>query len=236
MQIAPQGMEIERIYSRILAGSTRSLAITSANPGDGVTSIALALAQRSLLAGQSTLLVDLNLYRPSLDGLLRLDTSMSPSGLLSKPQLVCTEKRTIALTGVTAPSKRDIVMKLRKPGILEECISEWQQEFDRVIFDTAPLNHANESSIPAERVAAACEGSLLVVLAGRTTEAMASTAVDRLKSNGAQLLGCVFNDRDNPPLKSELLREVRRLESRFGTLAHRFERWIGKSSLLSLEV
>ena len=46
----------------------RPLAVTVANSGEGVT----ALAHRNLMVGRSTLMVDLNLWNPSLNGVLDL--------------------------------------------------------------------------------------------------------------------------------------------------------------------
>ena len=158
------------------------------------------------------------------------------SAAFNRPQLVTVQEQPIALTGITSPTRRDLVIKLRKPGELEQLIAEWQQSFDTIIFDTSPINRINASNIPAERVAAACDGCLLVVLAGNTTEAMVSGAAEKLKLAGANLLGCISNDRDNPPLKSELLRETQRLESRFGSLAKRIGNWIRKNHLLSTEI
>lgn len=68
MEIPPLNREIEQVYAGVLAKGARAVAVTSAGPGEGVTSVASALAQRSLLAGQSTLLVDLNLNNPSFSG------------------------------------------------------------------------------------------------------------------------------------------------------------------------
>jgi len=236
MRIPPQNMEIEQIYSQVLGEKNRTIAISSANHAEGVTSIALALAQRNLLAGHSTLLVDLNLYRPALNPLLTLDPPCLKTELFNKPQLVTVQQQSIVLLGITSPTRRDLVIKLRKPGVLEQFIVEWRQTFDSIIFDTSPINRINANNIPAERVAAACDGALLVVLAGSTTEAMVSTAVEKLNLAGANLLGCIFNDRDNPPLRSELLREVRRLEPRFGGFAQRLSRWIWQNRLLSMEI
>jgi protein-tyrosine kinase len=236
MQIPPQSMEIEKIYSQHQRESSRSIAVCSANRGEGVTSVALALAQRNLLAGHSTLVVDLNLYRPALNTLLILDEPALETGVLDKPRIVTVKQQPIALIGITSPSHRDLVMKLRKPGVLEELIIEWKKSFDIIIFDTSPINCVNANNIPAERIAEACDGCLLVVLAGNTTESMVSVAVEKLKCTNAILLGCVLNDRDNPSLKRELLRETRRLESICSGLAKRIGNWIRNSHLLSMEI
>jgi len=238
MYIPPQNMEIEKIYCNLLMGHNNSIAICSANQGEGVTSIALALAQRNLLAGKSTLVVDFNLYRPSFNKLLPTDTNkLTSDESLESPQLVTTnEQDSVALIGVTSPKRRDLVLKLRHPGILEQCIEEWKTSYDTIIFDTSPINRVNANNIPAERVAAACDACLLVVLAGHTTEAMVTSAVDKLNTAGAQLQGCIYNDRDNPTLQKELLREVSRLEPKHNWLTRTIRNLINNSRLLTLEI
>lgn len=220
MFIPPQNIEIQQIYSRLLGKGKQSISISSASSGEGVTSVAIALAQHNLLAGHSTLLVDLNLHHPELDTLLDLEPNLSENqGLLDHPRLVCTQSNNAALTGVIAPNRRDLMMKLRKPGVLEQCIREWQETYDTVIIDTSPLNQFNSNNIPPERVAAACDGCVLIVLAGQSDENMVSSAVNALKSAEAELLGCVYNDRDNPSLKAELIRETKRLTPRFSHIS-----------------
>ena len=258
MNIPYQSMEIEQIYTHLLSNPSTSLAICSAQEGEGVTSLAFALAQRNLLAGHSTLLVDLNLYRPALKNLLSIEEVNLPQQdqtsdstilqvnkskkkfntdqLLGTPQLVCSANSSIVINGIVAPTQREHIMKIRQPGILEQCIEEWLQQYDTVIIDTSPLTRINAQNIPPERVAAACDGALLVVLAGQTSEAAINNAVTKLHTANAQLLGSVLNDRDNPTLKNELLREVQRIEPRLSWLARPLKRIINKSRLLALEV
>lgn len=250
MSISYHNIEIEQIYTQVLSESGRAIAVCAANAEEGVTSIALALAQRNLLAGRSTLLVDLNMYRPAIKGLLDIAAvplsammkkeSYPPHSinteLLMPAQLITTDNSTIALTGITAPEKREHVMQLRQPGVLEHCISNWLLQYDNVIIDTSPINRVNARNIPPERVATACDGALLVVLAGHTTEAMLSAAIARLQSTNAQLLGCVFNDYDNPSLKNELLREVERLEPKFSWFSKRLKKFLLNNHLLALEI
>jgi Mrp family chromosome partitioning ATPase len=234
--IPVQNMEIERIYSQLLATDYRSIAVTSCRSGEGVTSLTLALAQRNLLAGRSTLIVDLNLYRPCLIPLLQLEADMNSRSLFKPPQLMTTVSQSLALTGIDTPQGREKLVKLRKPGILEQQIDDWLKSYDTVLLDTSPLGRVNANNLPAERVAAASQATLLVVLSGDTTKAMVSAAKERLESAGAQLAGCVLNDRFNPPLKQELLREIHRITPRFDRLRNRLSRWLNNNRLLSLEV
>lgn len=237
-----QNMEIEQIYTQVFSETKCAIAICSANPGEGVTSLALALAQRNLLAGRSTLLVDLNLYRPALNNLFNVDEQSGcfpitlGNTVLTTPQMVTVKDDPLIVTGISAPLEREKIIKLRQPGVLEQCIEEWLMEFDSVIIDTSPLNRINAQNIPAERIAAACDGAILVVLAGQTNEAMVSNAVNKLKTSKSQLLGCVFNDRDNPSLKNELLREVQRIDSKCNWLSRLLKKLINNNNFLQLEV
>ncbi|MBV1961327.1 MAG: hypothetical protein KUG52_04990, partial [Immundisolibacteraceae bacterium] len=180
INIPAQNLEIERIFVQIQASNSRSVAITSANSKEGCTSVALALVERCLLAGNSTLLVDFNLYRPALQS--ALETSATNAGItqaqLTPPQLVTTDDQQLAITGVVAPDQRALIAQLRKPGGLSACIKQWQQQFQTIVFDTSPVNRANARNIPPEQVAAACDATLLVVLSGHTTAPQVATAVE----------------------------------------------------------
>ncbi len=236
MHFAAHSLEIERLYSHMTTHDIRSVAVTACNTGEGVSSLATALAQRYLLSGRSTLLVDLNLYRPSLVPLLETHQDEKPEQLFSAPQLMGFDDSNLALTGVAAPSGRSALIKLRSPGLLEQTIANWHQQFEVVILDTSPLNRINANNLPAERAAAACDSSLLVVLSGITSKAQAAEGIDRLQAAGATLGGCVLNDRYNPRLQAELQREIQRLHKYFRWLAEKLRKIVSKNRLLSLDV
>lgn len=242
INIPYQNMEIEKIYTQIFSEQGRAIAICSANSGEGVTSLAFALAQRNLLAGHSTLLVDLNLYRPALQEQLSINEASSnlpctlSQAILAIPQLVSVSNNNLTITGISAPSKRENIIKLRQPGVLKQCIGEWLKEYDCVLIDTSPLNRVNAQNIPAEQVAAACDGAILSVLTGQTSEVMISNAVNKLNTSKANILGCVFNDRDNPSLKNELLREVQRFGKICPWLSRKLTAFIHNNHLLTLDI
>lgn len=68
MSIPIQYLELESLYAATVARGIRSLAVTSSEGGEGVSSICDALARRSEADGLRTLLVDLNLYHPAAPG------------------------------------------------------------------------------------------------------------------------------------------------------------------------
>lgn len=237
MPIPPDNTEIERIYAQVMASGVRSLAICAANPNEGVSSLALALAQRNLLSGEPTLLVDLNLHKPILKNLLELDEApQADTLLLPQPQLVCGSESSVVVMGVTAPTQRDAVMRLRKPGALETCIEKFKKDYQMVVFDTTAINRVNAKNIPAETIAAACDACILVVLSGQTTEQMVALASQRLQTANASLIGCVLNDQHTPSIRYELHREIQRLRPNFNTLANWLEKKVAASKLLNTEV
>ncbi len=235
MNIPPLNMEIEQIYRHCMTSGKESLAVVSANAGEGVTSIAVALAQRSLLAGKKTLLVDMNLYRPSLSS-IDLDIPTLDKPVPTTPQLVSTAEHDVALTGVPAPTKRDHIMQLRRPGMIEQCINEWHKDYETIIFDTSPISRVNANNIPPEHIAAACDGCVMVVLAGSTTQTMIASAVKALESSGCRLVGTIINDRDNPSLKDELIREADRMPGFLGPIKRRLKNRFRNSRLLSIDL
>lgn len=235
MNIPPLNLEVERIYFQIIRNDYKTLAFASTESGEGVTSLATAIAQRSLLAGKSTLVVDLNLYHPSLES-QGMTTVKSERGLLPNPELVGVAGEHAYFTGIIAPSKRETIMELRRPGSLEAYLEEWHKDYDLVIFDTSPMSRLNANNIPPERVAAAADGTIFVVMAGQTTNAMAAESVKKLNDAGAHILGSVINDKNNPSLKVEILREIGRIKNRLPKLAGKLRKMVLSSHLLSLEI
>jgi len=229
-------IELQRIYNFVTSQNLRSVALTECNSGEGISSLALALAQRHLLAGFKTLVVDLNLYRPSLQPVLDVQETKQNDLLFPSPQLMMPQGQQIALTGVAPSNGRTPLMKLRSSGLLRNAIQKWQQEFDLVIVDTSPLNRINANNIPAEQAAAACDGAILVVLAGQTSQAEVNEGMARLKEAGANLSGCVLNDQYNPSLKTEMLREVNRLKQCSTWLGRFCHKVIANNRLLALDV
>jgi len=236
MHIPEHFLELDQIYHATLARQIRSLCITSTNPGEGVSTLVLSLARRHLLAGRSTLLLDLNLHRPSLHLTHQLPRLRATQALLSAPQPISLANTESLCAVVSAPLERNNLLKLRAPGILEGYIKQWLEKFDAVMIDASPISSINGGNLPSERSASACDATLISVLSGSTTETMIKSTVHKLNHANALVLGCVLNDRINPTLKNELLREVNRLSKHFPSIAAWLSHKIRNNPLLSLEV
>ncbi|MGL4734898.1 MAG: protein SypD [Enterovibrio sp.] len=207
MTIPALNLEVERIYYQLTRNKHSSVAIVSTNSQEGTSSVALALAHRALLAGQSALLVDLNLFHPSLESckIEPLGALASDPTLQLKPELVFVRDHGLCVTGVVVPKQRETVVAIKRPGTLQKIIEKWRQEYELIIFDTSPMARLNANNIAPEQVATACDATILVVMAGRTTDTQIGESCKRLQHVNANLLGCVLNDQHNPGLKFELL-------------------------------
>ncbi|MFC1233475.1 CpsD/CapB family tyrosine-protein kinase [Vibrio sp. F74] len=204
MTIPAMHAEIEQIFIEAELADCRSLCITSCQSGEGVTSLAIALTERYLLAGYRTLIVDLNIHRPSFSV---LDIpSLEPNAFLLEHV-----SSTQCFTGISSPLNSPAQLAYKRPGYLKKNIEEWSTEFDRIVIDTSPLLNINKSNIPAQIVANACDQTILTVLAGVTNKHDIKQAMKLLNSSQIQLLGTVLNTKEQPSLLFELSREVNRL-------------------------
>ncbi len=229
-------IELERIYSATLARDIKSLAVVSTFPGEGVSSIIIALAKRNALAGRKTLLVDLNIHNPALSSLA--NSTQPPDSLktLSSPTFIEQENSSSEIAVVTGPVERKLVLSLREPGVLESHIEAWLKDYDSVLVDTSPMSLNNGSNLPPEYIASACGGTVVTVLAGQTTNTALTNTIDKLSTAKALLIGIVINDQFNPTLKDELLREIHRLDRFFPKVAAKLRTWVNNRNILALEV
>ncbi|ROV59599.1 chromosome partitioning protein ParA [Vibrio ponticus] len=218
--------EIEQIFLEAETKQTRSLCVTACQCGDGVTTVATSLAERFLLAGYSTLLVDLNQFKPGFESIPYLSSESSFQWL----QPTNGEQ---VFTGVSLPKHPSVLVNFRNPQFLTQQVGGWLQEFDKVIIDTSPILQNNMGNIPAQSVAAACDHTLLVVLGGSTSEANLANAQQLLERSNADLIGYVLNNMNQCSLGEEMVRELNRLRFIPKTWRDKWSQQILKNEWLS---
>ena len=168
--------------------------ITSAVPGEGKTfcsvNCAVALAQQ----GYRTLLVDADLRRPSLADLFARDpqhpglsnylagqaslaAAIGPSGI---------ENLSLLAAGTPSPHPAELLVHARLAELLRD---PGFALFDRVVFDTAPINAVSDALPLVRHASILC----LVVRAGVTPVKASLRAHATLVSGGAAAVGVVLN-------------------------------------------
>ncbi len=173
----------------------RSFVVTSALPVEGKTTIASNLAISLAQFGRSVLLVDSDLRRPRLHGVLEVDNNIGLTSLVQgRSTLSATLHKTkieglsVLTSGPIPPNPSELLHSAAFGRTKEELL----QHFDYVLFDSPPMGAVTDAAILAPQV----DGVLLVIRAGTSTLHAVVGARKQLNSVSARLLGAVLNDAD----------------------------------------
>lgn len=227
-------LEIEEIYNNCIGKGMRSVAITSANPEEGCSSLAYALSLRSEADGKRTLLVEVNMLHPELGDISgHLHTDWLPSPQSADGCIMRSDDANLDI--LPAPCDTD-VLRFRNIANMSKLMEHWLENYDAVIFDTSPVNARNRNNIPAESICAMVDGAIIIVMAGVTRQTQFKAALDRLNQNDVSLIGIVFNDYRNPRLADEICRETHRLDNWFPNLMHKIRRYVRKSPFFNIDI
>lgn len=171
----------------------KSIAVTSAGPGEGksitTSNLAVILAQ----AGLKTILVDADLRIPTLHKIFQVPNSGGLTDLLLAAELeidgylrdVGIENLELITSGALPPNASEILGSAR----MAQLIQRLEAMADVIVFDTPPTLPVTDTAVLSQRV----HGVVLVVEAGRTRRDAARQAVARLRRGGANVVGCVLN-------------------------------------------
>ena len=169
----------------------RVLSITSAAPDEGKSFVSLNLSMAFGAENPSTLLIDADLRRPSIQrwitptptiGLTELMTDQVERDHVLFPMQ---NSQTTILPAGGTPSDPTALLSSSK---FAKLVEELRNRFDWILIDTPPVVLFSD----ADAVSANCDGVLLVVRAGRTPKPMFKQAIGSLTS--APVVGTVIND------------------------------------------
>ena len=170
-----------------------SLAISSAIPGDGKTTVAVYLAKTAAAIGQRVLLVDTDLRVPQLHHRLDCSNIKGLSDIITTnvPFNEALQKSPLDdnLFVLTAGQTLSDPIKLLSSDKMQYLMDQFSTQFDLVIYDTPPLLGLGDGNL----LAAQADGTLLVVAIDKTDRSLITKAFDGLKIAGASILGIVAN-------------------------------------------
>ncbi|QHG20099.1 capsular biosynthesis protein [Nostoc sp. ATCC 53789] len=171
----------------------RSIVISSAMPGDGKSTIALHLAQIATAMGQRVLLVDADLRKPTIHNLSHLNNLWGLSNLISTNLPVGEVIRQLPsmskLSVITAGPVPSDPAKLLSSSKMKQLMTDFQKNFDLVIYDAPPLVGLADASLIAPHT----DGLLIVVRIHKTNSSILKIALDNLKIYRLNILGIVCN-------------------------------------------
>lgn len=228
-----QRPELDAVYRQTVGKHVRTVCVTAANAGEGVSTLALALARRGAASGLRTLLIDANLPQPSISTRFGLRPApWSPAEGSAASAIVLTESGRLSVLPV--PAALDL-LALRDTDQWRRMLERDLADYDLIVVDASPVNDLDERAVPTESIAAACAATVLVVLTGATSERSVRAAVERLTMAGATLCGAVFNDRDHRRLADELCRRLDRFAWLAPRLVRRLKHRIGTNATLNFQ-
>jgi capsular exopolysaccharide synthesis family protein len=169
---------------------------TSALPGEGKTLTSANFALAAAGQGRKTLLIDLDLRKPSVHKVFGLAREKELGGitecianLIPFEQVVCRETGQenlhLILSGKRAPNPGELLETGRLKAVLDRAC----QEYEVVVLDTAPL-----LAVPDTRIIAPLANNLcLVVHAEYVPKGAVNRTLAILAEDGTTLSGIVFN-------------------------------------------
>lgn len=166
------------------------IAVTSALPGEGKTSVAVNLAAALAEAGARVCLVETDLRRPTIPRALGL---IGDAGLTTcligqaRTEHVLQSAGTFSVltSGPVPPNPAELLGSAQFRAVL----ATLSETFDHVVIDTAPVLPVADALV----IAPVVDGYLLVVRAAQTGRTQISDALDTLRRTGTPVLGTVLN-------------------------------------------
>jgi polysaccharide biosynthesis transport protein len=169
----------------------RTIFITSAEPGDGKTSVAINLALAFAQVGKKVIFLDADLRNPSSHERLNIDNQIGLGEVLSeKVDLMDTMQSYenglmwVVPAGDTVNFALDTLDKHKAKMVIQQLT----QIADVVLIDGTPL-FVSDALIWASVV----DGILFVIRPGHTRKASFRMMVDQLGRTGVNVLGVIFN-------------------------------------------
>ena len=201
---APESLAAESyrgIRSSILLSSAdrrnKVILITSSFMAEGKSTLSANLAITLAQRGARVLLVDSDLRRSTLHKSFNIERPLSGfSNLLSQvgsQDVYITPAPDLpTLTLLPAGPKPPNPAELLATNRMAELVTQWREDYDHVVIDSAPILMVSDSLSIAVRA----DGTVLVVRAGITRKKAIARAFELLSRSNIRILGAVMNATD----------------------------------------
>jgi capsular exopolysaccharide synthesis family protein len=167
--------------------------VTSAGPGEGKSTTVANLAATYAQNDKRTVLVELDLRKPTVHKTFKLSNRLGISHVLTKQanlDEVIQETTVSNLSAITAGMIPPNPSELVGSKALGKVIEQLREQFDHIIIDTPPVLALTD----AQLVATYCDGVVLVAESGKVKRSALLDAKDRLEMVKAKIIGVVINN------------------------------------------
>lgn len=177
------------------SGQVKTIAVVSALPNEGKTTVALNLAMTLAETGKRVVIVDADLRNPTIHKYLRLRRSAVKgltaylAGMAQVHQIMGTVtgiELDVVLAGKAAPNPSELLSH----ELFGELLEMLKSKYDYVIIDTPPASIVTDASIVGRQA----DGAIMVVRQKFTDSDTLKKVKNRLENNGVNLIGTVLNN------------------------------------------
>lgn len=185
----------DSLYAKLcfLHTPVRSVMVSSVEPEDGQSTVAVNLAKTAAASGKKVLLVDANIRNPKLHQSLGVGNQKGLAnviaGNITYPEAIQSVPDTENLYVLSGGSTSGKTPKLWSAK-MEALMKELPQKYDLVIYDPPHFLDTTDVSF----LGANSDGIILVVALYKTQQASAKRAVEQIKSFRLPILGIVANN------------------------------------------
>lgn len=174
-------------------GAPHVLGISSTQSSEGKSTSSIALAALFARQGETVVLVDCDMRKPSLHRRLGLANTRGLSDLLSGEDQIDSVSQqagdivsglTFIAAGPHPPSPAELLSDPR----LAETIAKLRDKYDRVVLDCPPVLGLADAPL----IGSQADGMLFVVESGRTRTGAVRRSIDRLRNLQANVVGVLF--------------------------------------------
>jgi capsular exopolysaccharide synthesis family protein len=165
--------------------------VTSPCPQEGKSTTSLNLAYALASAGHKVVLIDSDMRRPSLAGVLEMPLAPGLSNLLIDENVdaihssVVHENLSVLLSGDIPPNPSELVVSDKMKALIEKL----RGLYDYVVVDLPPVNLVSDPIMMSRHL----DGMIVIVRHGYTRRRDVNDAVRSLKLVNAKILGFVYN-------------------------------------------
>ena len=187
----------------------KTLACTSAKPGEGKTTTIANLAVTLAQQDEKVLLIDADLRKPTIHQIMEVSNKNGLTSLITKKskKKKSTQKETNEITPedviLKVPNIENLYVlpsgpippnpsELLASKMMGDLILELSQEYDWILFDTPPVLAVTDAQILGSR----CDGVIFVLRSHQTEKKEIAKAKELLDKTNINLIGTVINDVD----------------------------------------
>jgi len=179
------------VYSK-LDFSVKVVAVTSALPDEGKTTISMCLARVAAMSGQKVIVVDCDLRKQSINDVIDIETDVGILQVLAgeapwrsaivKDPASDAHVLPVATSGFTP---RDVFGS----DAMAKLVADLRQHYDLVVLDCAPILAVAETRILVKHA----DTTVIVARAGRSAIGAVRSAVSQTETAGGNVLGVALN-------------------------------------------